>query len=200
MIPSWDALGPSLRTELQDCWECTPEIKRLVEEQIRRRTTPTEKARALAEWVRNKVRFRSADHASGIIPHTPAVTLFERCGDCKDQCQLLAVMLRAADIQVGLVYLSTVGNGQIPEDVPHYWGNHVILHVTIDGREHWVDPTAETEAWDRLPREDADRICIVFEGEGLTLRRTPPPITKRLVAPLTRPVDRHDRPQRGRKR
>jgi hypothetical protein len=200
MIPSWDTLGPSLRTQLKDCWECTPEIQRLVEEQTHRRPTATEKARALAEWVRNNVRFRSADHTSGIIPQTPAVTLFERCGDCKDACQLLAVMLRAADIQVGLTYLSTVGNGQIPEEVPHYWGNHVILHVTIDGREHWVDPTRETGAWDRLPREDADRICIVFEGEGVTLRRTPPRTTHLPIGPLTHPTDRHTRTQRRRQR
>src|SRR5262249_3774720 len=49
-----------------------------------------------------------------------------------------------------------------------------ILLVTLDGREHWVDPTAETEDWDSLPWGDADRVCYVFDGERVSLRRTPP--------------------------
>jgi Domain of Unknown Function with PDB structure (DUF3857)/Transglutaminase-like superfamily len=169
--PSWDAFAPHLKNLLEDCWEGTPEIDRLVEEQTQGRATPEEKARALAEWVRDNVRYLSANHVYG--PHPPARTLADRCGDCKDKCQLLAVMLRAAGIPVGQAFLSTWGRGQIPEDVPYFWGNHVILLVTIDGREHWVDPAAQRWDWDTLPPSDADRVCYVFDGERVSLRRTP---------------------------
>jgi ribosomal protein L7/L12 len=82
-------------------------------------------------------------------------------------------MLREAGISVALAYLSTRGDGQIPEEVPWFWANHVILLVSINGREHWVDPTARMADWDRLPWCDRDRVCYVFDGERVIVRRTP---------------------------
>src|SRR5205085_2532712 len=143
----------------------------------------------LTYWVRRRIRYLSVGAVRhGYTPHLPADILAWLFGDCKDQAQLLAVMLRAAGIPVSLVTLGALDDGQVQEEVPSPWGTHAILLATVDGRPHWIDTTLSLGAWDYLPRDDRDRLCYVIpspptplpEGarggnEGLRLVRTPPP-------------------------
>src|SRR5262249_57227817 len=64
-------------------------------------------------------------------------------------------------------------DGQIFEGVPSPWGSHAIAVVTIDGRDHWVDLTANLIGWDLLPRDDRDRLCYIADANGVRLARTP---------------------------
>ena len=44
---------------------------------------------------------------------------------------------------------------------------------TIDGREHWIDTTAQHNGWDVLPRDDRDRACYVTDPNGIRFAHTP---------------------------
>jgi tetratricopeptide (TPR) repeat protein/transglutaminase-like putative cysteine protease len=171
---SWDEVAKWKQQLRADCWECTRDIRDKVREVTRDLKTPLEKARALAYWVRHKVRYVSLGEKHDYTPHAPAYVLANRYGDCKDQSQLLAVMLHEAGVPVALATLGTLDDGQVLEAVPSPWGTHAILLVTLDGKDHWIDSTATLAGWDFVPREDRDRLCYVVDEKGqLRLVRTP---------------------------
>src|SRR5262249_29873513 len=100
------------------CWECTPEIRDVVREVTRGLDAPVDKARALTPWVRKSVRYVSVSASgAGYTPQPPARVLANRYGDCKDQSQLLAVMLREAGVPVELVTLGVLDDGQVLPEV-----------------------------------------------------------------------------------
>jgi tetratricopeptide (TPR) repeat protein/transglutaminase-like putative cysteine protease len=170
---SWDEVLKWKQNLRKECWECTAELRKIVQDVTKDIKTPTEKARALTYWLRRHVRYVSVGEKHDYTPHTPAQVLDTRFGDCKDTSQLLAVMMREAGLSVGLVTLGARDDGQIQEDVPSPWGTHAIVLVTIDGKEHWIDTTASLAGWDFLPRDDRDRFTYVVDDKGLKLRRTP---------------------------
>ncbi|MCI0458320.1 MAG: tetratricopeptide repeat protein [Gemmataceae bacterium] len=172
---SWAEVGRWKHRLRASCWECTPAIKKTVLEVTAGCKTPQEKARALATWVRRNIRyvsFASAGHS--YTPHQPEQVLGNRFGDCKDQAQLLAVMLREAGLDVALVTLGVQDDGQVLPGVPSPWGTHGILLVRIAGKDHWIDTTATQNAWDFLPPGARDRVCYATTGEAIKLMRTPP--------------------------
>jgi tetratricopeptide (TPR) repeat protein len=180
-LASWDEVDRWNRHLMVGTWECTPEIRRVVDEVTRGLNAPLEKARALSYWVRRHVRYLSVGANHRYTPYRPARVLTERYGDCKDQGQLLAVMLRAAGIPCAVASLGGRGDGQILESVPSPWAPHEILLVTLEGRDHWIDSTVSEGAWDVLPFDDCNRLCYLMDAEAaaagrpsLRLKRTPP--------------------------
>jgi tetratricopeptide (TPR) repeat protein len=171
---SWEEVARWKQALREDCWECTPEIHRLVAEVTKGLRSQLDKAKALTYWVRHNIRYVSVGEKHDYTPHSPAQVLGYRYGDCKDQSQLLAVMLREAGTPVELATLGTLDEGQVIESVPSPWGTHAILLVTISGKDHWVDTTANLAGWDFLPRDDRDRLCYVVDRGGVRLVKTPP--------------------------
>jgi tetratricopeptide (TPR) repeat protein/transglutaminase-like putative cysteine protease len=171
---SWDEVARWKQRLRGDCFECTPEVRKVVAEVTRGLTDPEAKARALTFWLRQKVRYVSVGEKHDYTPHAPAEVLANRFGDCKDTSQLLAVMLREAGVAVELATLGALDDGQVLPEVPSPWGTHAIVLATIGGKEHWVDTTATLAGWDFLPREDRGRLCYLFDDRGrLHLKRTP---------------------------
>src|SRR5207253_7831098 len=141
---------------------------KVVEAVTRGLDTPEQKARALTYWVRAHVRYVALGAVRhDYSPHPPAQTLANRYGDCKDQTQLLAVMLHAAGIPVGLATLGTVEDGQVWPELPSPWGTHAILLVRLGDKDHWIDTTINYAPWDFLPRDDCDRLAYVSDAKGL---------------------------------
>src|SRR5262245_19637511 len=172
--PSWEEVGKWKQKLRAPCWKCTDEIRQVVQDVTKDLKAPLEKARALTTWVRRRIRYVSvAAGRHGYTPHTPAQVFTNLYGDCKDQAQLLAVMLREAGLPVWLVTLGAQDDGQVMAEVPSPWGTHGILLTRIDGRDHWIDTTATQNAWDCLPPASRDRVCYVTEGETIRVMRTP---------------------------
>jgi tetratricopeptide (TPR) repeat protein len=172
---SWEEVGKWKQRLRADCWECSAELRQLTQELTRGLKTPLEKARVLTYWVRRNIRYVSLGEKHDYTPLVPATVLLNRYGDCKDQSQMLAVMLREAGVPVALATLGVLDDGQVLEGVPSPWGTHAILLVTLDGKDHWIDTTASLAGWDFLPRDDRDRLCYVVDDKGsLRLVRTPP--------------------------
>lgn len=173
-FPTWEAIGQWKQKVRAECWECTPAIKEIVAKVAGERMTPLEKARALTYWVRHNIRYLSrGPEGLGYTPHPPTAVLSNRFGDCKDQAQLLAVMLREIGLPVWLVTLGTLDDGQVLEAVPSPWGTHAILFVAIDGKEYWIDTTVSQAAWDFLPRSDCGRLAYLTRDGEIKLVRTP---------------------------
>src|SRR6202034_2618374 len=94
------------------CWECTPEIRAIVKQVAGPVNDPLAKAQALSQWVRKRVRYVSVSATgAGYTPQLPARVLANRFGDCKDQSQLLAVMMKEAGLDVDLVTIGALDDG-----------------------------------------------------------------------------------------
>src|SRR5262249_18614264 len=120
------------------------------------------------------IRYISVSSAgSGYTPRLPHQVFASRFGDCKDQAQLLAVMLKEAGLDVSLVTLGALDDGQVIREVPSPWGTHGILLVTINGKEHWIDTTVSLAGWDFLPRGDRDRVVYVTKEGKARIMKTP---------------------------
>ncbi len=172
---SWDEVGQWKEKVRAKCWESTPEIRALVKTLTRDLKTPLEKARALTYWVRRSIRYVSISSSGrGYTPRLPQQVFLSRYGDCKDQNQLLAVMMKEAGVNVELVTLGILDDGQVEPEVPSPWGTHGILLATIAGKEHWIDTTVPLAGWDYLPRSDRDRVVYVTDGGKVRLLKTPP--------------------------
>lgn len=175
----WEAVAAWKEKLRKGCWECSDEIRKVVEEVTKDLATPQEKARALTYWVRGNIRYLSRGPAgTGYTPHTPAKVLKHLFGDCKDQAQLLAVMLREVGLDPYLVTLGVLDDGQVVEEVPCPWGTHAILMVPIGDQQHWIDTTVNMAPWDWLPRSDRDRQAYLTRRDEIRLLRTPPYTTK----------------------
>jgi tetratricopeptide (TPR) repeat protein len=171
---SWKEVGIWKHNLRASCWQCTPEVEKAVAEAVKGLKADLEKARALTYWVRRYIRYVSVGDKHDYTPYPPTKVLANRYGDCKDTSQLLAVMLRACKIRVELATLGALDDGQIHKDVPSPWGTHAILLASIDGKEHWIDTTAQLAGWDFLPRDDRDRLCYLTDEHGkIRLARTP---------------------------
>ena len=56
----------------EECWKCTPEVRKIIDEVTRGLKTPEEKAKALTYWVRRHVRYLSRGPGGlGYTPHLP---------------------------------------------------------------------------------------------------------------------------------
>lgn len=174
-FPSWEAIGEWKKNLRADCWKCTPEIQKLVDKITGDLKTPEEKAKALTYWVRRNIRYVSVMSSKHrYTPHLPAEVLQNRYGDCKDQAQLLAVMLKHIGLETYHVSLGMRGDGQIVREVPSPWSTHALLLVKINDRYYWIDTTTTAAAWDFLPRVDRGRVVYLTDAEGnIKLSRTP---------------------------
>ena len=171
---SWDEVGAWKQKLRADCWVCNEELRQETANITKGLTDPKAKARALTYWLRRNIRYVSAGEKHDYTPHPPWQVFTNRCGDCKDTSQMLAVMLREAGIYVELATLGTFDDGQVLKRVPSPWGTHAILLATIEGQEHWIDTTSSLAAWDLLPRDDRDRACYLVGDQGkIRLYRTP---------------------------
>ncbi len=170
----WEDVGQWKEQLRKACWECTPNVAKVVAEVTHGMTDPLQKAKALTHWMRQNIRYVSIGVGHYFTPHRPGIVLDNRYGDCKDGSQLLAVMLRQAGLKVELATLGVVGDGQVLPEVPSPWGTHAILVVTIDGKMHWIDTTSSLSGWDQLPRGDQGRMTYLVDDAGhIRLVRTP---------------------------
>jgi tetratricopeptide (TPR) repeat protein/transglutaminase-like putative cysteine protease len=172
---SWAEVGQWKQKLRADCWKCSDAIRQIVLDVTKGLKTPEEKARALAYWVRRRIRYVSVGPIRhDYTPHLPDAVLENLFGDCKDQAQLLALMLRAAGLEVYLVTLGALDDGQILPEVPSPWGTHAIVLVHINGQDHWIDTTATLSPWNFLPRDDRNRVAYVTDDRGgIRVLRTP---------------------------
>lgn len=147
--------------------------------------SPMERATAALRWVQDEVRYFSVSIGENSHrPQLPEVVLRNRYGDCKDKSRLLVALLRQMGIEAKPVLVSAFAPRIAPRVKPSpFWFDHVIVRVTLDGHEYFVDPTqtGQTESIADLPPALAG-------GSGLV-------VDAATAALVTIPTDRSDTPQ-----
>ena len=163
---SWAEVGAWYRklqaTRVQPDDDVTAKVQQLTAG----KTTPEDKARAVYGFVGPQVRYIGVAFGIGRYqPHESGDVLRNQYGDCKDKHTLLAAMLSSAGIQSDA---ALIGAGMaISPDVPSPgWFNHVITVAHIDGKENWLDATAEVASFRLLMPQIRGKQALVIPATG----------------------------------
>ncbi|HEY0158421.1 MAG TPA: DUF3857 domain-containing protein [Thermoanaerobaculia bacterium] len=135
---------------------------------------PREIAARVLAAIEKQIRYAGVEFGEGsIIPRTPAETLKNKYGDCKDKATLLVAMLRQAGVPANVVLLRAGAGFDVEPDLPglgHF--NHVIV-LTEGPDPIWIDPTDEFARAGELPDSDQGRLALVAKSGTAALVRTP---------------------------
>lgn len=101
------------------------------------------RAGAALHWVQNEIRYFSVSIGENSHrPQPPDAVLKRRYGDCKDKSYLLVSLLRELGVEAQLVLLSAEAPKLAAKLLPTpIWFDHVIVQISINGRDYYVDPT-----------------------------------------------------------
>jgi transglutaminase-like putative cysteine protease/tetratricopeptide (TPR) repeat protein len=135
---------------------------------------PKEIAARILAAVERHIRYAGVEFGEGsIIPRTPAETLKNKYGDCKDKATLLVAMLRQAGVKAHAVLIRAGAGFDVEPELPglgHF--NHVIV-VTEGPNPIWIDPTDEFARAGELPDSDQGRLVLIAKNDTTALVRTP---------------------------
>lgn len=154
-----------------------PELRRVTAEITRNAETPTEKLRAVHDWVIKNIRYLGIEFGrNGYQPHRPESTLKARYGDCKDTAALVTAMLREVGIEAHMVLIRAVQTGCLEPDclpAPNLF-NHAIAYVpNVEGRDYWIDGTTDYHRLGEVPFGDEGAQVLVIEKDGGRFVRIP---------------------------
>jgi tetratricopeptide (TPR) repeat protein len=172
---SWEDVGTWYRGLELDRTVADAQVKAKVAELIAGKTTDESKVRALYGYVATQVRYIGIAFGVGRYqPHQASDVLGNQYGDCKDKHTLLASMLTVAGFHPEAVL---IGAGiRMNEDVPSPGAfNHLITTVPVDGKQVWLDATAEIAPYQVLLPVIRDKQALVIPETGVPkIERTPP--------------------------
>ena len=162
--------------------EASPALKALAQ-QFRSQGDASAQAAAALHWVQNEVRYFSVSIGENSHrPQAPDVVLKRRYGDCKDKSYLLVSLLRELGLSARPLLLSANAPKVAAKLLPTpSWFDHVIVQITIDGHDYFVDPTRTNQpeplssmpqafpAASVLPVDDATHALMALPERSETL-------------------------------
>ena len=149
-FPDWAAVGAWYRDLSRGRTAPDAAVRAKVAQLTASKTTDLERAQAIYRYVSGQIRYIGVAFGVGRYqPHTAAEVLSNQYGDCKDKHTLLASMLSVAGLQAEPVLIGAGirFNPAVPSPAAF---NHLITRLTLDGREVWLDSTAEVSPWRAL--------------------------------------------------
>ncbi len=157
----WDLQHPQTKS--------SKEIKSTVDELIRGKTTDEDKARAIYEWVATRTRYVGLEFGiSAYKPHSASEVRDKQYGDCKDKATLLITMLGVAGIKAHPVFLHAEERRAVDTGLPTVTAfDHCIALAQVNGKDIWLDATADTCPYGDIPMSDRGvRALVVHDGQG----------------------------------
>lgn len=103
---------------------------------------------------------------NGFVPFSLAEIEQRGFGDCKDMALTLAAMLRGAGFDADVAFIRAA-NDNTPYLMNAYgYFNHAIVHLQVDGRSYWLDPTLKANALGVVPFWLQERPAMVVGKDG----------------------------------
>jgi cytochrome c-type biogenesis protein CcmH/NrfG/transglutaminase-like putative cysteine protease len=142
------------------------EVKEKVAEILSGRESASneEKVRLVYEFITDNIRYSSVGFRQGAyIPQKARDVLTNKIGDCKDVATLCIAMLSEAGIRAHYVLVNTRDYGSNRNALPSIVFNHCIVEVDIDGRERFLDLTANNFSLGSMPNDDREAFALVIK-------------------------------------
>ncbi len=165
-FPSWEAVGRWYHDLEAERVAPDDEVKAKVGELVAGKATQEDKVRAVYSYVSTQIRYIGVAFGIGRYqPHRAVEVLQNQYGDCKDKHTLLASMLTVLGLQPDAVL---IGAGvRFNEAVPSPAAfNHLITRFDMDGKEIWLDSTAEVAPYRMLNFAIRDKNALVIPLKG----------------------------------
>ncbi len=162
----WEAVGAWYRGMEGDRMEPDADIKAKVTQITAGKTTEQEKVQAVYTYVATQIHYIGVAFGIGRYqPHRADDVLANQYGDCKDKHTLLASMLTALGLKPDAVLIGAGirFNPAVPS--PESF-NHLITRVDLDGKETWLDTTAEVAPFGMLTFPTRDHEALVIPAAG----------------------------------
>jgi len=164
---SWEQVYKWWYSLYQDKMSLDDSAKGLVQELIKGSSSNFDKAKKIHEYVAKNIRYVAIEYGdSGHEPHAANEVLINRYGDCKDQAILLVSMLREANLEAYPVLIPTRSAYPVFKDFASLNFNHAIAAVKINDDLIFMDPTAETIGFGKIPLSDQERPVMVFYDDS----------------------------------
>jgi tetratricopeptide (TPR) repeat protein len=171
---SWEAVGAWYRGMEGDRMVADAEVKAKVAQLTAGKMTEQEKVQAVYAYVATQIHYIGVAFGIGRYqPHSAGDVLQNQYGDCKDKHTLLAAMLGALGLQPDAVLIG-VGirfNQAVPSPAAF---NHLITRVEVDGKQVWLDTTAEVAPYGMLTYATRDHKALVVPATGVAMVETTP--------------------------
>ncbi len=149
----------------------TPAIQAKADELTQDITDKKLQARALYEWVSQKVRYVAIElGAGGYVPHDAEWTFNNAYGDCKDQAVLLTALMQAKGIKAVPVLINATPQYQLTLPSPGEF-NHVIIY--LPDYDIYADTTVGNVPFGELPLPDYGKPVLHAVASGATRFSTP---------------------------
>jgi hypothetical protein len=128
-------------------------IKQTVQTLTSGAQTDTQKAEAIYNYVSNNIRYVGLEFGlSAYKPHSAPEVISNLYGDCKDKAILLITMLNLVGIKAWPVLLDADDKRPVHDQLPTLDNfNHCIAIASVDGKDVWLDATAETCGYGDIP-------------------------------------------------
>jgi len=157
----WDLQHPQTKS--------SKEIKSTVDQLIQGKSSDEDKARAIYEWVATRTRYVGLEFGiSAYKPHSASEVRDKQYGDCKDKATLLITMLGVAGIKAHPVFLHAEERKAVDAGLPTVTAfDHCIALAQVNGKEVWLDATADNCPYGDIPMSDRG-VCalVVKDGQG----------------------------------
>ncbi len=142
------------------------EVKSLVARITNAKPSRNEKLDTIIRYLAREIRYTGIEFGDAtVVPHTPAETLKNKYGDCKDKSTLLVAMLRAAEIPAYVALLNAGRREDIVKDLPGMGRfDHAIVFVP-GSPDLWIDATDSYARPGQLPGSDQGRLALVARPE-----------------------------------
>ncbi len=130
------------------------ELKAIVDEVVKGKTTQREKAVAIFKWVQDNINYIAfEDGMGGFIPRNAIDVCTKKYGDCKDMANLLSQMLRFGGLEAYMTWIGTRSKPYTYAKVPTpIVDNHMITTLVLDGDTLFLDATGKYQTID-LPTD-----------------------------------------------
>jgi len=154
--------------------ELPAELQALCAKWQRASDSPEARLQSALDFVQQQIRYLAIELGAGSYkPRSPQTVYAQRFGDCKDKAYLLCTLLRRMGMAASPVLVDTYGRSLLGSRLPSPLDfNHVIVEVTVGGRQYFVDPT---RTYQRGPV--ADRFVPNF-GYGLIVAAAQDTLTR----------------------
>lgn len=173
-FPDWAAVGAWYRDLQASRINPDPSITAKVAQLTAGKTTQEDKARAVYSFVSMQIRYIGVAFGVGRYqPHTAASVLDNGYGDCKDKHTLLAAMLGVLGLRADAVLIGAGVRFNPAVPSPDSF-NHLITRTVVDGKEVWLDSTAEVAPYRQLMPTLRDKPALAIPPVGVAaIERTP---------------------------
>ena len=164
---SWEAVGKWYHDLEVERVVPDDEVKAKVAELTAGKTTQEEKVKAVYSYVSTQIRYIGVAFGIGRYqPHRAVEVLQNQYGDCKDKHTLLASMLMVLGLHPDAVLIGAGVrfNEALPSPAAF---NHLITRFDMNGKEVWLDSTAEVAPYRVLNFVIRDKNALVIPVMGV---------------------------------